>query len=61
MAFKTFFGLYEHTVMPFGSSNRTFGLPTFINSLLAPFIDLFVFTYLDDIIIFWGEHSRHIH
>lgn len=62
-AFKTFFGLYEDTVMPFGLPNAPSVFQWFINHVLAPFLEIFCFTYLDDIIIFSKnikEHQKHV-
>lgn len=62
-AFKTFFGLFEYQVMPMGLATAPSVFQRFINHVLAPFLDLFCFAYLDDIIIFSEneeEHARHV-
>jgi hypothetical protein len=62
-AFKTFFGLYEYKVMPFGLATAPSVFQRFINHVLAPFLDIFVFAYLDDIIVFSEnerDHQRHV-
>lgn len=62
-AFKTFYGLYEYTVMPMGLATAPSVFQRFINSVLAPFLDIFVFAYLDDIIVFspsLEEHEVHV-
>ncbi|HLO98056.1 MAG TPA: pol polyprotein [Fimbriimonas sp.] len=62
-AFKTFYGLYEYTVMPMGLATAPSVFQRFINSVLAPFLDLFCFAYVDDIIIFsetLDEHRSHV-
>lgn len=62
-AFKTFFGLYEYQVMPMGLATAPSVFQRFINHVLAPFLDVFCFAYLDDIIIFSDsekEHEEHV-
>jgi hypothetical protein len=91
-AFKTFFGLFEYKVMPFGLQNTDHSAITglhvgaftaagqitaqiinggisfatapsvfqrFINHALAPFLDIFVFAYLDDIVLFSENEKDH--
>lgn len=58
-AFKTFFGLYEYTVMPFGLATAPSTFQRFINHVLAPYLDDFCFAYLDDIIIFSPDQATH--
>lgn len=62
-AFKTFFGLYEYQVMPFGLATAPSTFQRFINHVLAPFLERTCFAYLDDIIIFsenQEDHDRHV-
>lgn len=62
-AFKTWFGLFEYQVMPMGLATAPAFFQHFINGVLAPYLDLFCFAYLDDIIIFSDseeEHERHV-
>lgn len=62
-AFKTFFGLFEYQVMPMGLATAPSVFQRFINHVLAPYLDLFCFAYLDDIIIFSEseeEHQKHV-
>ena len=58
-AFKTFFGLYEYTVMPMGLATAPSIFQRFINQVLAPYLDLFCFAYLDDIVIFSETLEQH--
>jgi len=58
-AFKTMFGLYEFQVMPMGLATAPSTFQRFINSVLAPYLDIFCFAYLDDIIIFSDDETRH--
>lgn len=62
-AFKTFYGLYEYQVMPMGLATAPAVFQRFINHVLAPYLDVFVFAYLDDIIVFsssFEEHDEHV-
>jgi hypothetical protein len=62
-AFKTFFGLFEYQVMPMGLATAPSVFQRFINSVLSPFLEVFCFAYLDDIIIFSNsehEHQQHV-
>lgn len=62
-AFRTPWGLYEFTVMPFGLANAPAIFQRFIQWVLREFLDISCFVYLDDILIFSKskeEHERHI-
>ena len=62
-AFKTFFGLFEYQVMPMGLATAPAVFQRFINQVLSPFLDIFCFAYLDDIIIFSEneqDHQKHV-
>lgn len=63
-AFKTFFGLFEYQVMPMGLATAPSVFQRFINAVLSPFLEVFCFAYLDDIIVFSdspAEHEKHLH
>jgi hypothetical protein len=51
-AFKTFYGLYEYTVMPMGLSTAPAIFQRFINSVLNPYLGIFCHAYLDDVVIY---------
>ena len=54
-AFKTPYGLFEYQVMPMGLAAALSVFQRFITAVLSPFLDLFVFAYLDE-----EEHARHV-
>lgn len=63
-AFRTRNGHYEYQVMPFGLTNAPATFQSMIDHVLRPFLDRFVFVYLDDVLIYsksLKEHKRHMH
>jgi len=59
----TRYGSYEFLVMPFGLTNASTTFCTFMNKVIAHFLDRFVVVFLDDIIIYsktLEEHARHL-
>ena len=62
--FNTPSGHYEYCVMPFGLCNAPAVFQTFVNDVLRDFLNIFVFVYLDDILIFSPDmetHTKHVH
>ncbi|KAH0611537.1 uncharacterized protein H6S33_010802 [Morchella sextelata] len=62
-AFRTRYGHFEYTVMPFGLANAPATFQHWINDILRPYLDQFVTAYLDDILIYsetLAEHKEHI-
>jgi hypothetical protein len=62
-AFRTRYGHYEYTVMPFGLANAPAAFQSYINATLRPYLDVFVIAYLDDIVIYSNtaeEHREHV-
>lgn len=63
-AFKTPIGHFKYLVMPFGLSNAPAFIQALVNDVLRDFLNVFVFVYLDDILIYsksLADHRRHIH
>ena len=62
-AFNTPTGHYEYLVMPFGLTNAPAVFQAFVNDVLRDMLNVFVFVYLDDILIFsrnLAEHINHV-
>jgi len=58
-AFKTRYGLYEYTVMPFGLNIAPSGFQRHLNNLLAEKIDRGVVVYIDDTLIYSKTEEEH--
>ena len=59
-AFNTPCGHYEYLVMPFGLTNAPAVFQALVNDVLRDMLNLYVFVYLDDILIFSPDESTHI-
>jgi hypothetical protein len=59
MAFKTWYGLYEYTIMPFGLSNTPATFQNIINHIFWDLLDLGLIVYLDDILIYAETEEEH--
>lgn len=58
-AFRTRYGHYEYTVMPFGLANAPATFQAYVNRALADLLDICCVAYLDDIIIYSQDESSH--
>ena len=59
-AFRTRYGLFEYTVVPFGLTNAPAAFQSHINYILSDLIDRYVVLYLDDILIYSNSLEEHI-
>jgi hypothetical protein len=61
-AFRTWYGLYEYTVMSFGLTNVATYFIYLMNKVFMEYLDKFVVVFIDDILIFskTEEHERHL-
>jgi hypothetical protein len=61
--FKTRFGHYEFTVLPFGLINATGVFMSLMNGVFHEYLDKFFQVFIDDILIYsWTkeEHDEHL-
>ena len=62
-AFRTKYGLFEFTVLPFGLTNAPATFMTVMNDVFHEYLDVFVLVYLDDILVFsktLQDHVKHL-
>ncbi|OQD63305.1 hypothetical protein PENANT_c470G05598, partial [Penicillium antarcticum] len=59
-AFRTRYGHFEYTVMPFGLANTPATFQAYINRALCDLLDQFCVVYLDDILIFSQNEEEHV-
>ncbi|KAI2647590.1 Transposon Tf2-6 polyprotein [Labeo rohita] len=63
-AFNTPLGHFEYRVLPFGLANAPSVFQALVNDVLRDMLNIFVFVYLDDILIFSpsvSDHVQHVH
>jgi hypothetical protein len=61
--FRTWYGLYEYTVMSFRLTNALAYFMHLMNNVLMEYLDKFVVVFIDDILIFsktQEEHEKHL-
>jgi RNase H-like domain found in reverse transcriptase/Reverse transcriptase (RNA-dependent DNA polymerase)/Integrase zinc binding domain/Chromo (CHRromatin Organisation MOdifier) domain len=59
-AFRTRYGHFEYTVVPFGLTNAPAAFQAYINKALVGLVDVICIVYLDDILIFSNSEEEHI-
>jgi hypothetical protein len=62
-AFRTRYGHYEYTVMPFGVTNAPGVFMEYMNRIFHPYLDKFVVVFIDDILVYSKteeEHTEHL-
>ena len=60
-AFRTRYGHYEFTVVPFGLSNALVVFMCLMNGVFIEYIDKFVIVFLDDIPVYSKLEEEHEH
>ena len=58
-AFRTHYGSFEWSVMPFGLTNAPAAFQRFMNDIFSDLLDVCVVIYLDDILIYLNNMSKH--
>ncbi|GJS10429.1 putative reverse transcriptase domain-containing protein [Tanacetum coccineum] len=59
-AFKTRYGHFEFTVIPFGLTNAPAIFMDLINRVCRPYLDKFVIVFIDDILIYSKTQEEHV-
>ena len=62
-AFRTRYGHYEYSVMPFGVTNTPGVFMEYMNRIFRTYLDRFVVVFIDDILIYSKseeEHAEHL-
>jgi hypothetical protein len=60
LALRTRFGLYEPTVMQFGTTNAPADFDGYINNAIREALDECTSAYLDDILIYSDSEEEHV-
>lgn len=60
-AFKTRYGQYEFTVLPFGLTNAPSSFMRLMHNVLRPYLDKFAVAFIDDVLIYSKTEEEHLH
>jgi len=59
-AFRTRYGHYEYSAMPFGVSNAPCVVMEYVNRIFHPFLYRFVVVFIDDILVYSKSEEEHV-
>ena len=59
-AFRTRYGHYEYSVMPFGVTNAPGFFMEYMNRIFHPFLDCFMVVFIDDIWVYSKSEEEHV-
>ncbi|GJV18647.1 putative reverse transcriptase domain-containing protein [Tanacetum coccineum] len=59
-AFRTCYGYFEFTIMPFGLTNVLVIFMDLMNRVCRPYLDKFVIVFIDDILIYSKTQEEHV-
>jgi len=57
--FRTHYGSFEWSIIPFGFTNAPTAFQQFMNDIFSDILDVCVVIYLDDILIYSNDMSKH--
>ncbi|GJX33412.1 putative reverse transcriptase domain-containing protein [Tanacetum coccineum] len=60
IAFRTCYGHFEFTIMPFGLTNTPRVFMDLMNRVCRPYLDKFVIVFMDDILIYSKTRDEHV-
>jgi predicted GTPase len=60
LAFWTPYGLYEPTVLQFGTTNAPAEFQDYINNMIREALDDFASAYLDDVLMYTDSEEEHV-
>jgi len=59
-AFRTRYGHYEYSVMPFGVTNASGVFMEYMNQIFHPYLDQFVVVFIYDILVYSRSEEEHV-
>ena len=57
--FRTWYGHFEFTVMPFGFTNAPAAFMDLMHRVIQPYLDQFIVAFVDDILIYSQSKEKH--